>query len=239
MSRLALIRHAQASFLADDYDQLSTLGYEQAYELGRYWRKQARSFDHVFTGTLKRQLQTERAVAEIYSETGLEWPQPASLQELDEYPAEDIYRALLPQLRERDSRVAALAAEHEAAENDPTRYRALHKLLEAVIAAWVEGAYEGDRIKPWPGFRDGVRTALKHILKLQGSGLDVAVFTSGGPIAVCVQSVLGAPDRSAAALHWRIHNCSLTHFTFSRARISLDCFNTVAHLTEPVLLTYR
>ena len=37
MSRLFVIRHGQASFLADDYDQLSPLGEEQGRALGAYW----------------------------------------------------------------------------------------------------------------------------------------------------------------------------------------------------------
>ena len=61
----------------------------------------------------------------------------------------------------------------------------------------------------------------------------------GGPIAVTVQSVLEAPDRMAGELNWRIRNCSVTELTFSGDRVALDCFNGVAHLTDPELLTYR
>ena len=37
MGQLYLVRHGQASFGADDYDQLSELGRRQAVQLGRYW----------------------------------------------------------------------------------------------------------------------------------------------------------------------------------------------------------
>jgi broad specificity phosphatase PhoE len=62
------------------------------------------------------------------------------------------------------------------------------------------------------------------------------VFTSAGPIGVAVQTVLGAKDPIAMELNWRIRNCSLTEFVFTRSRISLDAFNATPHLRE---VTFR
>ena len=45
MSTLALVRHAQASFFADNYDQLSPVGEQQARLLGQYWVKRQMRFD--------------------------------------------------------------------------------------------------------------------------------------------------------------------------------------------------
>ena len=39
MGTLYLVRHGQASFGADNYDQLSPLGHEQGVRLGRYWAR--------------------------------------------------------------------------------------------------------------------------------------------------------------------------------------------------------
>ena len=61
-------------------------------------------------------------------------------------------------------------------------------------------------------------------------GADVAVFTSGGPVGVAVQTVLEAPELKAAELNWRVNNASVTRFTFSGPRISLDAFNDIGHL---------
>jgi hypothetical protein len=54
-----------------------------------------------------------------------------------------------------------------------------------------------------------------------------------------VQNVLNAPERSALEINWRVRNCSLTEFTFSRDRVSLDSFNAIPHLDDPALQTYR
>ena len=66
MGQLILVRHGQASFGADDYDQLSHLGTQQGIRLGGYWQQAASSparahsldFDAVLIGSLKRHRQT-------------------------------------------------------------------------------------------------------------------------------------------------------------------------------------
>jgi broad specificity phosphatase PhoE len=65
------------------------------------------------------------------------------------------------------------------------------------------------------------------------------MFTSGGFIGSAAQLALAAPDRTALELHWRLRNGSLTEFAFTRDRFSLDTFNTVPHLDDPALWTYR
>jgi hypothetical protein len=65
------------------------------------------------------------------------------------------------------------------------------------------------------------------------------MFTSGGFIGTAVHLALGASDRSALEVNWRIRNCSLTEFVFSGDRLSLDSFNIVPHLEDPALWTYR
>ena len=63
MGTLYLVRHGQASFGADDYDQLSELGQRQSERLGRYWAERGLRFDAVITGTLKRHEQTWQGIA--------------------------------------------------------------------------------------------------------------------------------------------------------------------------------
>jgi broad specificity phosphatase PhoE len=104
---------------------------------------------------------------------------------------------------------------------------------------WIAADY-GDiaSLKSWASFSGGVRSALADVMQSAGSGKTVAVFTSGGPVGVSVQTALDAPDLKAADLNWRVHNCSVTRFTFSGDRVSLDAFNDTAHL-EPEMLTFR
>ena len=57
MGTLYLVRHGQASFGADDYDQLSALGQRQAQRLGAYFQEKGLQFDAVLMGTLRRHAQ--------------------------------------------------------------------------------------------------------------------------------------------------------------------------------------
>ncbi|WP_147487773.1 histidine phosphatase family protein, partial [Burkholderia pseudomallei] len=58
MTELLLIRHAQASFDAADYDCLSPLGDEQSARLGAWMARGARRPALIATGTLRRHAQT-------------------------------------------------------------------------------------------------------------------------------------------------------------------------------------
>jgi broad specificity phosphatase PhoE len=239
MSKLVLVRHGQASFFSDDYDKLSEMGERQARTLAEYWLRTGVEFDESFTGTLSRQRRTEEVVAETYRAAGKAWPKAEVLPGLDEYPADEIMGTLLPILSAQNARIQQLEVEHKATTGGRERYRSFHRLLSAVMEEWIAGEHETNGMTRWEEFRDRVRRDFRKILAREGNGRRVAVFSSGGVIGVSVQTVLQAPDLMAAELNWRVHNCSLTEFTFSGSRITLDTFNAVPHLADPELLTYR
>ena len=236
-----MVRHGQARFLTDDYDRLSTLGEEQAAALANYWVRQGISPDEVYTGTLRRQQRTAEVVGEVFASHGLAWPAHQVLAGLDEYPADEIVGRLAPVLATTDQELAALMAAVEQSADDKNRYRNIHRLLEVIIARWVAADYDAGvapGLMSWREFSDGVRAALQKIMASSGSGRTVAIFTSGGPVGVSMQTIMEAPEIKAAELNWRVHNCAVTHFTYSGPRISLDRFNDIAHLADGQL-TYR
>ena len=63
MSVLTLVRHAQASFAADDYDRLSLTGHKQAYVAGEYLHASAGPIDVIYSGELRRHLETADGIA--------------------------------------------------------------------------------------------------------------------------------------------------------------------------------
>jgi broad specificity phosphatase PhoE len=239
MSKLVLVRHGQASFFSGDYDRLSETGERQARVLADYWLKNGVAFDEVYTGTLVRQRRTGEIAGEAFRAAGRAWPEHEVLPGLDEYPADDMMESLLPRLCEREERFRRLNEEFENAASGREKYRTFHRLLAAVMEEWIGGAHSANGLIPWTEFRDRVRAAFRRVLSREGNGRRVAVFSSGGVIGVSVQTVLEAPDRMAAELNWRVHNASITEFTFSGPRVALDCFNAVPHLADPELLTYR
>lgn len=145
MGTLYLVRHGQASFGADDYDQLSPLGREQAVRLGSHWRAQGKRFDAVLTGTLRRHQQTFEGIAE-----GLQiQPEALTLSGLNEYDSHALIAAIHPQpLPKPDT---------------PELYRQHFRLLCDALAQWMAGVISPQGMPSWVDFSGGVRAALEHV----------------------------------------------------------------------------
>src|SRR5208282_1974327 len=115
VSRILLVRHAQASFLEQDYDKLSPTGEAQARLLGEYWASRNVSFDRVYSGPRVRQIDTAKIVAGIYRRLGATFPEPAVMEEFDEYQGEDVLRKSVPGLLETDARIRDLHGAFQSA----------------------------------------------------------------------------------------------------------------------------
>jgi broad specificity phosphatase PhoE len=239
MSFLTLVRHGQASFLADDYDCLSPLGHTQAGLLGGNWARRQLLWDEVYTGPRARQRQTAEVVGACYRQAGLAWPEPVVLEEFDEYDLTGLLHRLAPRLAGQDPTFSDLVEGYRHGNGDGERARSFQRMFEALLVHWLTASSAAPGLESWPAFRDRVRRGLDRIRSRPGSGRRVAVFTSGGVIGTTVQVALAAPDRTALEVNWRVRNCSLTEFVFHRDRLTLDSFNNVPHLEDTGLWTYR
>lgn len=239
MGYLVLVRHGQARTFETHSDRLSATGEEQARVLGRFWAARGAVFDEVWSGTLERQRRTAQIAGESYAAAlGGRWPELRVDEALNEYDSTGMLGRLAPALAARDEEFRALAETFERLRDTPERNRHFQRMFERLVAAWLAGAPAVEGVEPWAGFNARVRAALRGILQAEGRGRRVAVFTSGGVIGLAVQSALGAPERVALELNWRVRNASLTEFTFGGGRIVLDSFNALPHL-DAGLHTYR
>ena len=238
MSTLVLVRHGQSRQFHDGGHGLTALGRQQAEALGRHWVARDVRVDEVHTGMLPRQIESERCVQRIFEEAGKPWPEPVRHEGWNEYDASALSSRLMPVLVERDASFRALVHDLEAHRDAPDRNRYFQRMFEVLIDRWVEGTTITEGLESFAQFHARVLAARQGILD-GPSGRAVAVFTSGGPIGVCVQAALDAPPASALRVNWRVKNGSLTEFTFSRDRLSLDGFNATAHLEPDGLVTYR
>ncbi len=234
MSTLFFIRHGQASFGRSNYDQLSERGYEQARVLAESLAGR-RPFDRLYTGTLQRQTETARALTDLCRDRGLALPEVSHSEAFNEYESEAVCRTLIPRLVKEDPGLEPLVA---AMFEDN---RAFQTLFETVMQRWVTGAYRTPGIESWDRFKVRVNGAIDGILAEGGRGLRVAVFTSGGPIAVAVQRALQLSDQACLEVSWQVVNASVTRFKYTATRIMLATFNEHAHLEQAGsgLVTYR
>jgi broad specificity phosphatase PhoE len=237
MSTLLLVRHGQARAFDADSDRLTERGEEQAHILGRHLAATGAAFDEAYAGTLVRQRRTLELAAEAFAQAGKKFPEPAFDAAWNEYDAGGILGGLLPELRGRDVEFEKLVGDFERAAATPDRNRYFQRMFEVLMAAWQQGDVVAESVEPFERFRARVERAFQAITG-RGGRRNVVVFTSGGPIGVCVQTALEASPMSALRLNWRVKNASLTEFVFSEGRISLEYFNVVEHLPAE-LRTFR
>ena len=239
MGRLILVRHAQASFLAADYDKLSPLGERQSRLLGEYWVQRKVSFDRVFSGPRSRQKDTAKIAATAYRNGSARFPEPIVIEELDEYDGESVLKKCVPQLLENDSTIRDLHKDFRESVSAGEQRASFQKLFEIVIGKWVEGEIAAPGVESWTEFSGRVNRGLSRVISGAESNEQVAVFSSGGPIAVAMQRALNLSPRDTLQTSWMSRNCSYSEFLFSAGRFTLSSFNAIPHLDEHELLTYR
>lgn len=215
MGTLYLVRHGQASFGAEDYDQLSPLGQQQSVRLGQYWRERGMTFDAVLTGTLRRHAQTWAGIAEGagYSNDVQHWPG------LNEYDSAAVIATIHPhKLQKPDT---------------PELYRHHFRLLRDGLTQWMNGVVSPKGMPSYDDFLAGVTSALDHVR--QNFEGNVLIVSSGGPIATAVGHVLGTTPETTIDLNLRIRNSAVTEFSFNPKRHTLLSYNTLPHLDQPEL----
>lgn len=217
MRELLLIRHGQASFHADDYDQLSPLGVQQSSLLGAWFADCAQTPDLVAMGPRVRHRQTALPCLEA---AGVD-ASPIILPGLDEVDHLQLLARLHPELAAPGALRAAMAAQA-----DP--YRAFQQVFVDALGRWTSGQYDADYSLSWKGFRQGVLDALRQLMA--SPARTIWAFTSGGPIAVIVAALLQTPEAKAFELSWSLVNTGVTRLRLGSRGPSLMSYNAVPHL---------
>ncbi len=239
MSRVILVRHAQASFLEPNYDKLCATGEVQARLLGEYWARRGMLFSRAWSGPRVRQVQTARMVEEAYRRLGREFPEVAVMNEFDEYQAEAVLKLGLPQVLERSQEVRHLHQAFELSKDSDERKRSFQQMFEAVIGMWVSGELVVDGVESWPDFCARVDRGIAAIVNSATPAGDSVVLTSGGPIGVAMRRALHLSHTDTLQLTWMSRNASFSEFLSSGSRFTLSTFNAHPHLEDESLLTYR
>jgi broad specificity phosphatase PhoE len=239
VSRISLVRHAQASFLEPDYDKLSPTGETQARLLGEYWASRNIAFDRVYSGPRVRQIDTAKIVAGICRRREAAFPEPAVMQEFDEYQGEDVLRKSVPELLKTDAMIRDLHGAFQSAVTSGEKRETFQRMFETVVGKWVDGEIPLRDVESWPEFCARVNRGLSKLTSSSMRGERVIIFSSGGPIGVAMQHALNLSPRDTLRVTWMSRNCSYSEFLCSGERFTLNAFNAFPHLDDPALLTYR
>jgi broad specificity phosphatase PhoE len=217
-----LVRHAQASFGAADYDVLSELGHEQTQALVAGLERRGIRPDRVLSGALRRQRDTAQPCADA---AGVEL-------EIDERWAEYEDADILTHHAESD-----LTLEHV----EGVSSREFQEILNVGLRGWAKAGDDSPCGQTWPAFRDRLRGALTDLAGSLGKGETALVSSSGGAIATIVAELLGLPPEAFVAFNHVSVNAAITKLTVGRGGLSVISINDHAHLEEAGtrLITYR
>jgi broad specificity phosphatase PhoE len=218
MGVILLVRHGQARWDAEDYDQLSELGEEQSRVVGRHCADSGFIPDVVVSGDLKRHLGTaEQALAAAGWD--LEISHDRGWNEFDHHQMLSVHQDPID--------VEGLDAE-----------AAFQVWFESACARWTSGEYDADYDEPFAGFSSRVDVALRHLVNDLGRGKNAVVFTSGGPICWVVASLLGGSTEAWMKLVPVIANASITKLVVGQRGVSLSTFNEHGHF-DRAFVSYR
>jgi len=196
-------------------------------------------FDEVYTGPRVRQGETAALVGQQYTNAGLPWPAATILPELDEHQVDRLIKVAMPQICEEYPEIGKLHAAYRAAESPRDKHRTFQLMFEQLVMLWVRGAVQAPGVESWREFKERVAAGLRRITDREGRGRNVAAFTSVGAVTVSLQVSLQCPDRVAFDLGWRLRNASVTEYLFSSERLTLESFNSLAHLDDGAMWTFR
>lgn len=245
MSTLYVVRHGKASdFFRGSYDQLSEIGWEQARKLGAYWASWGLRFDRIYTGPRRRHKETQEAVAAVYRDAGLPWPEVIELPALDEHLGGQLFQKELPERMAGDpsirgfvERIQEGAKKASGGESEKAERQAILDLFKDLMRRWARGEISGGIQESWEDFLRRVEGALQAITSTSTHGETVAIFTSAGTLAAISGLVTGLSSAWIMDASWVIRNSAYSEFAFRPGLISLVTFNSTPHLPRPDLIT--
>jgi len=220
LSVLLLVRHGQASWGSDDYDQLSALGEEQSGILGASLAARGVRPDVVVRGAMKRHRQTASAVlagggwrTEVDEDHG--WDEFDHRQMLDLHPS-------------------------DAGDSEELTGAEFQRWFEAATRRWTEGEHADEYDESFADFGARVDAALRRTVERLEAKQTAVVLTSGGPISWVAASLLGTGAEVWSRLNPVTVNASVTKVVVGRRGSTLVSFNDHTHLeTGPGLISYR
>ena len=235
MAEIYLIRHGQASFGQANYDKLSELGREQSRLLGQFMQgpfKQGNRPTHLVCGALVRHQETLEGWLEgMGNDLNLPVIQNTAFNEFDH---ENVLEVAFPEFADKK-----VLTHHVMQSGDPKK--AFHRLYEAAVDRWISGQHDQEYIESFSAFKTRCIEGIEGIVADAQSGQRYFIFTSGGPIGMCLKWAMQLTDQVAFSQNAMLVNSGVTKLVSNSAgECTVSYFNNYAHLQhESSLISYR
>jgi len=225
VKEIFFVRHGQASFGKENYDQLSELGVEQSKKLGEYFLKEEIRFDYCITGTMLRHRQTmENSISKL---TGAN-TQFLETPILNEF-SESLWRKIAQELSSENQDFAILT--QKVLQSKSHRNRLFFKLAEWILTEWKKGRTPVGE-ESYSEFRKRVLSFPDFLESVNNKGKTGIVFSSGTPISILLSHYSQIPLE--IELNWLpyLWNTSLSSLHIRGERTFFSSINNVPHLNK-------
>lgn len=219
MGQLYLVRHGQASFGADNYDQLSDLGFQQALWLGEYFKTLDIKFDRVVTGSLSRQRQTASSILQGNGQS-LTIQTDMGFNEFDFHALAALYCKL--------TEIPLPGTQNGG--------RQFFQMLRRAMTAWAQNELhpadpddEHPPMETWEQFHERVHSAMQSLCAVEKDEC-VLVVSSGGSMAMALTQILGCNVETLINLNMQTRNTGIHHLFFNQRGFQMATFNSTPHL---------
>lgn len=216
MGLILLVRHAQASAGALDYDVLSELGEYQARLLGSELVRRGVQAPIAVSGALRRQCETARIASAAAG-----WSRQAQVRvdtawnEFD-LSASELVAAGVPG-----------GPDHRAGQEP-----------DSAVVRWSSGQHDDDYAETFTRFAERVERGFGQLVDGLGPGQTALAFTSAGVIAWVASMLIGAGEPQWRVLKQVAVNTGITRIVVGRREASLIAYNEHTHL-DGAVTTYR
>ena len=229
MGDIYLVRHGQASFGADDYDNLSARGEEQCHRLGQHMKGFIKP-EVMLSGQHRRHRQS---LASFCEGADFNPNKENELADFNEFDHEQVLFKAFPHLVTKQDIALELASL-------PDPRKRFHQMFQQSVERWISGNHDQEYSESWQTFQVRCIQGLTTCIEQYASKGPIMVFTSGGPVAAITQHVLGLTDKATFELNENLVNSGVTRLRFNKNRASLSYLNSFGHLEQqPNLITYR
>ncbi len=223
MAQLYLVRHAQASFGHENYDQLSALGYQQSAYIPRHFENI--SFNPI-TAFYRGDMQRHQQTAEYsYSKQNF-----SIIPGLNEFNHENVLQVHRPEIADREKAITLVMSQ-------PNPKKFVEDEFDMAMSKWMEEEGTSSYVETFRHFKQRSIDALHHIIAeaRKQKHKDVVAISSGGVISLLVAHILDLPKSKLAGLNTSIANTSVTGLVFNDHKISLRYFNNYSHLPKEMV----
>ena len=223
MARLYLVRHSQASFGMENYDQLSQLGYKQSAFIPKHFETTTHfEIDALYRGDMQRHLQT--------AEHSFGNMQATVIPGFNEFNHESVLHIHRPEIADREKAMTLVMSQP-----DPKKF--VEDEFDQAMYKWMNEEGTTAYAESFQHFKTRCVDALNQVIaeSRKAKHKEVVVITSGGVISLLMSHVLELPLSRMNSLNTIIANTSVTCLLFNDDRITLRYFNNYSHLPKDLV----